>query len=272
MGQQRHLRTVRHHRRLRADSHRTQPARVPIPDAQTVPDGGVPQEAHLHHSGHYHHYLCAHHGNPAGYAGAELLHHGQRPADRVCVAAGRHPDFAAAARGRRPDQECLLHLRAAGVHRVYRHLVPHHPHTQPAGEPHLPARAAGLHRLAMGGHPPTQQARAALRHVLHLHLAAGVHCVGGAFMDGLHAAQRSDSHLVDYAAHMHPHHYLRRTVRSPLRPQARSRRGSHYPQLALPAALGRTAARHGRALGDAQYLVGSRRVQPQRHLHGPLPP
>ena len=113
-------------------------------------------------------------------------------------------------------------------------------------------------------------ARAEVRYVLHLHLAVGVRNLCCTLMDGLHAAQRPGAHLVDYAAHVYTHHHLRQPVRQPLRPPSRTRRGSRHAQLALPPALRRAAACHGRALRHAQHLVGCRCLQPERPLHGAL--
>ena len=145
---------LHHHRRG------AQPALLPLPDAETLRHRGLPQEAHLHHHGHHHDHLRHHPGtdHPDRHrAELPLPLHGLDAARRVCLAAGRDPDIAAAARKGRPDRQCLPYLRTPDRHRVHRDRLPYHPDTQRAGKPHSTADTAAVRPVAVVRHPKAQQ-------------------------------------------------------------------------------------------------------------------
>ena len=271
MGQQRHLRTVRHHSPLCHHRHHPQPARFPLPHAKAPAYRGIHEEACLHDNGHHHHHLRHHHGRSARHARPELLHHGQRPAYRVCLATGSHPHLTAAARQRQPDQECLPHLCTPGSHRVHRHRLPHHSHSQRTRQPAATSRPARMYVMAMDSHQAPQPQRAPLRHVLHLHLTNGVHRLRLSLMVGLHTLQRTAAHLVDYATHLYTDHHLRQPLCPSVRRTPRTGGRSNHEELVLRSSVYGCPAGDGCLVSHAKHLLGCRHIQPKRPLHTAVP-
>ena len=82
--------------------------------------------------------LCAYTGSVCEQHGPELPCDGVDAAGGVCVAAGRDPHLAAAARRWRSGAQCIPCLFATDRHQLHRHRVPHRAGAERTGE-HAPA-------------------------------------------------------------------------------------------------------------------------------------
>ena len=163
-------------------------------------------------------------------------------------------------------QECLSHLYPTHCRRIPGHCHPHHSDTQRAGQHAVSARAAHLCPVAMERDRTPQPECPTIGHVLHLYITGGVHRFCSLFMGGLHADGCPGAHLVDYAAHLHPHHHLYQPISETLWPAKALRRETRYQNMGVRPDVSGGITLHERWQRDAEHLVGGRRIQSLRPL------
>ena len=127
-----------------------------------------------------------------------------------------------------------------------------------------------MYGVAMARSEKAQPEHPTVGHVLHLRVADGVHRLCLLLMGRIYATRRAAAHLVDHAADLYPDHHLHLRLSEDVRGETRVLEKVHYPDMVLYADTPGGNARAYRLVGDAQHLLGSRYLQPERHLLGHL--